>query len=322
MSYNVVLSDFHMVDPEHQRRILGDIAEIHVERLGSEDALVEACRAADADAVVTDINTPVTAAALAELDLSVVARAAVGFDNIDVSAAAAHDVVVTNVPTYCTDEVATHSVALLLSCIRATPSYDRAVRAGEWPATPGRDLHRMKGRTLGFLSFGAIAKRTAELCSGFGLEMVVYDPYLDDDVLAEFDVERVSLDELYAQSDYLSVNAPATPETRGMLDADAFDALDDEAIVINTGRGAVIDEAALVDALRDGDIAAAGLDVFEEEPLPADSPLRELENAVVSPHAAWCSVEALAEVNEQTASDIRRVLTGEQPTARVDPSWN
>ncbi|KAB1197231.1 C-terminal binding protein [Haloferax sp. MBLA0078] len=311
-----------MVDPEHQRRLLGDVAELHVAKLGSEDALVEACRAADADAVVTDINTPVTAEALSQLDLTVVARAAVGFDNIDVEAAAEHDVVVTNVPSYCTDEVATHSVALLLSCIRATPTYDRAVRAGEWPAAPGRDLHRMKGRTLGFLSFGAIARRTAEICAGFGLEMVVYDPYVDDEVLDEFGAERVTLDELYARSDYLSVNAPATPETRGMVDADAFDALDDEAIVVNTGRGVVIDEDALAEALREGDIAAAGLDVFEEEPLPADSPLRELENAVLSPHAAWCSVEAKAEVNEQTASDVKRVFEGEEPTARVEPEWN
>ena len=322
MSYNVVLSDFHMVDPEHQRRILGDVAEIHVAELGSEEALVEACRAADADAVVTDINTPVTADALSQLDLAVVARAAVGFDNIDVDAAAAHDVVVTNVPAYCTDEVATHSIALLLSCIRATPSYDRAVKAGEWPSTPGRDLHRMRGRTLGFLSFGAIARRAAELATGFGLEVVVYDPYVDDERLAEFDAERVSVDELYARSDYLLVNAPATPETRGMVDADAFDALDDDAILVNTGRGAVIDEDALVAALREGDIAAAGLDVFEDEPLPADSSLRELDNAVLSPHAAWCSVEAKAEVNEQTASDIKRVFEGKEPTARVEPRWN
>ncbi|AFK18246.1 C-terminal binding protein [Haloferax mediterranei ATCC 33500] len=311
-----------MVDPAHQRRVLGDVAEVTVAELGSEAALVEACRDVDADAVVTDINTPVTADSLAELDLQVVARAAVGFDNIDVDAAAEHGVVVTNVPAYCTDEVATHSVALLLSCIRATPSYDRAVRAGDWPATPGRDLHRMMGRTLGFLSFGAIAQRTAELCSGFGLDFVAYDPYVGDDVLDEYGVERVSLDELYDRADYLSVNAPATPETRGMVDSDAFDALSDDAIVVNTGRGEVIDEDALVDALREGDIAAAGLDVFEKEPLAADSPLRELENAVLSPHAAWCSVEAKAEVNEQTASDIKRVFAGEEPTAKVEPEWD
>ncbi|WP_416838664.1 C-terminal binding protein [Haloferax sp. DFSO52] len=322
MSYSVVVSDFHMVDPDHQRRVLGDVAEIHVACLGSEEALVEACELADADAVVTDINTPVTAEALSRLDLSVVARAAVGYDNIDVEAATDHGVTVTNVPSYCTDEVATHSVALLLSCIRATPTYDRTVRAGEWPATPGRDLHRMKGRTLGFLSFGAIAQRTAALCRGFGLELVAYDPYVDDELLDDLGIERVTLDELYARSDYLSVNAPATPETRGMVDADAFDALSDDAIVVNTGRGEVIDEAALVEALRAGDIASAGLDVFEEEPLSADSPLRELDTVVLSPHAAWCSVEAKAEVNEQTASDIKRVFAGEEPTARVEPSWN
>ncbi|SEK31203.1 C-terminal binding protein [Haloferax larsenii] len=322
MSYSVVLSDFHMVDPNHQRRVLGDVADVTTAELGSVEALVEACEAADADAVVTDINTPVTADALDTLDLSVVARAAVGFENIDVEAATDRGVVVTNVPSYCTDEVATHSVALLLSCIRATPAYDRGVRAGEWPATPGRELHRMKGRTLGFLSFGAIAQRTAELCSGFGLDFVAYDPYVDDDTLAEYGVERVSLSDLYARADYLSVNAPATPETRGMVDADAFDALDDDAIVVNTGRGEVIDEAALVDALREGDIAAAGLDVFETEPLREDSLLRELENAVLSPHAAWCSAEARAEVNEQTATDIKRVFAGEEPTAKVEPSWD
>ncbi|ELZ91991.1 D-3-phosphoglycerate dehydrogenase [Haloferax mucosum ATCC BAA-1512] len=322
MSSHVVLSDFHMIDPEHHRQVLGDDVEVSVAELGSETALVDACRETDADAVVTDINTPVTAAALAELDLRVVARAAVGYDNIDVESAAAHDVVVTNVPSYCTDEVATHTVSLLLSCLRATPTYDRAVRAGDWPATPGRDLHRMRGRTLGFLSFGAIAQRTAELCSGFGLDFVAHDPYVDDAVLDDHGVERVSLAALYDRADYLSVTAPETPETRGMVDSDAFDALDDDTIVVNTGRGAVIDEEALADALRDGDIAAAGLDVFETEPLPAGSPLRELENAVLSPHAAWCSVEAKAEVNEQTASDIKRVLAGDEPTARVEPNWD
>ncbi|MFC6826602.1 C-terminal binding protein [Halopelagius fulvigenes] len=323
MSHQVVVSDFHMIRPDSIREHLGPSAEATFAELGSVDALVAACESVGADAVITDVGTPVTAEAFERLDLSVVARAAVGFDNIDVAAAADAGVTVTNVPGYCTDEVATHALALLLACVRAIPEYDESVKRGEWPSFPSRNLRRLRGRTLGFVSFGAIARRLAELTSGFDVDVVAYDPYLDESGLEAFDadVTLVDFEGLLDRSDYVSVNAPATPETRGMFDAEAFSRMRDGAILVNTGRGAVVDEDALVSALDSGDVAAAGLDVFEEEPLPAESPLTDREDVVLSPHAGWYSEEAVEELNRRVASDVRRVLDGEEPESAVDPEW-
>lgn len=323
MTHQVVVSDFHMIRPDAIRDHLGDAAEATFAELGSAEALVSACEAVDADAVITDIDTPVPAAAFDRLDLSVVSRAAVGFDNIDVAAAADAGVTVTNVPGYCTDEVATQALALLLACVRAVPEYDESVRSGEWAAFPSRRLHRLRGRTLGFVSFGAIARRLAELTSGFDVDVLAYDPYLDESELDEFgvDVELVGFEGLLDRSDYVSVNAPATPETRGMFDAEAFSRMREEAILVNTGRGAVVDEDALVAALEADEIGAAGLDVFEAEPLSPDSPLTDRDDVVLSPHAGWYSEESLDELNRRAASDVRRVLRGETPEAAVDPEW-
>jgi D-3-phosphoglycerate dehydrogenase len=325
MSYQVVASDYHMVRPEILRRTLDGTATVTLANLGSTDRLVAACRRVDADAVITDVATPVTAEAFARLDLSVVARAAVGFENIDVAAAEEHGVVVTNVPGYCTDEVATHSIALLLSAARAIPDIDGRIAAGEWPEadSAAHEIHRLRGRTLGFVSFGAIARRAAEMAGGFGLDLVAFDPYLDDDALDDLsvDVELVDFETLLDRSHYVSVNAPATPETRGMFDADAFARMRDDAVLVNTGRGAVVDEGALLAALDDGELGCAALDVFESEPLPADSPLRDRADVVVTSHTGWHSREASAEVNETAAADVRRVLLGETPENRVNPDW-
>ncbi|SFR38706.1 D-3-phosphoglycerate dehydrogenase [Halogeometricum rufum] len=325
MPHQVVASDYHMVRPEILRRTLDGTAAVTLADLGSTDRLVDACERVDADALITDIATPVTEEALARLDLSVVARAAVGFENIDVAAAEEHGVVVTNVPGYCTDEVATHSVALLLSAVRAIPEVDSRIGAGEWPEadSTANEIHRLRGRTLGFVSFGAIARRAAEMVGGFGLDLVAFDPYLDDGALDDLsvDVELVDFETLLDRSHYVSVNAPATPETRGMFDAEAFARMRDDAVLVNTGRGAVVDEDALLTALDAGELDCAALDVFESEPLPADSPLRDRADVVVTSHTGWHSVEASAEVNETAAADVRRVLRGETPENRVDPDW-
>jgi len=317
----VVLSTFPMIDPETYREVLGEAVdepvEIEVAELGSTETLIAA--ADGADAVVTDINTPVTAEALDALDLRVVVRSAVGVDNVDVGAAAANDVTVTRVPDYCTDEVATHTVALLLACARSLGRYDRSVADGEWDFRAGGEIHRLRGSTLGFLSFGPIARRMREQVRGFDLDVVAHDPYVDTETLADHDVEGVSYEELLDRSALLSVNAPLTEETRGMVDSDALGRLPDHAIVVNTGRGGVVDEDALLAALEDGEIAGAGLDVFGEEP-PTDSPLLDRDDVLNSPHAAWYSVEARRDLNESVAANLRAVLVdGETPPDWIDP---
>ncbi|ELZ25621.1 D-isomer specific 2-hydroxyacid dehydrogenase NAD-binding subunit [Halosimplex carlsbadense 2-9-1] len=313
----VVVSDDPMIDAELLRDGLGPDATVTVAETSSEDAAREA--AADAEALVADVSTPVTADVLEACpNLRIVARAGVGIDTIDVGAAAERGVVVTNVPEYCTEEVATHTVALLLASLRSLGRYDRDVKAGGWDWRAGREIHRLSGLTLGFVSYGPIARRVREQVEGFGVESVAYDPYVDAEEMADDGVESVDFEELLDRTELLSVNAPLTEETREMVDAAAFERLADHAVVVNTGRGGVVDEAALADALEAGEVAAAGLDVFAEEP-PEDSPLFDRDDAILTPHAAWYSEEARADLHETVATNVRAALAGETPPDRIDP---
>ncbi|MDS0280883.1 C-terminal binding protein [Haloarcula onubensis] len=311
----VVASDDPMIDAD----LLRDRLDADVVVADGAKTLLDAAEGS-ADAVVVDVNTPVGPAVFDALeDLRVVARAGVGIENVDVAAAADHGVAVTNAPDYCTREVATHTVTLLLDCVRGVAAYDRDTRAGEWGWERGRELHRLRGTTLGLVSFGPIARRVREQLRGFEVDVVAYDPYVDADAMADAGVEKVGLDELYARADHVSLHAPVTEDTRGMVDADALDAMGEGTVLVNTGRGALVDEAALAAALREGAIAAAGLDVLREEPPDADHPLLELDNCVVTPHAAWYSAEARADLNGTVAENVRAALAGERPPDAIDP---
>ncbi len=313
----VVTSDDPMIDAAALR----DRLDAEVVTADGGQKLLDA--AGSADALVVDVNTSVGRSTFDALDgLQVVARAGVGIENIDVTAAADHGVAVTNAPDYCTREVATHTVTLLLGCIRGVAAYDRDTRDGNWGWERGRRVHRLQGGTLGLVSFGPIARRVREQLQGFAVDVVAYDPYVDAEEMAEADVEKVSLDELYERADYLSLHAPVTDDTRGMIDAGALDAMGDETVLVNTGRGALIDEDALAEGLRAGTIAAAGLDVLRTEPPEADHPLIGLDNCIVTPHAAWYSVEARADLNATIAENVRVALAGETPPNYIDPDTN
>lgn len=317
MGKRVVVADDPKIDAETFRRVLGDTAEVTVATLDSEADLRE--HGAGADALVTHNESPVTEAVLDDLPgLSVLAQSSIGVDNVDVAAAAERDVVVLRSPDYCLDEVATHAVTLLLACVRNLRTYDQAVRDGEWDWHVGAPLHRFAGSTVGLVSFGPIARTVAERLRGFDCDVLAYDPYVDAGEMAEHRVEKVTFAELTERADHLSVHAPLTDETEGLVDADAFARLRDDAVVVNTGRGGVVDEDDLLDALEAGELGAAGLDVFEQEP-PRDSPLREREDVYLSPHVGWYSEEAMADSNEGVAADLARVFDGEEPKGRVDP---
>jgi D-3-phosphoglycerate dehydrogenase len=313
----VVASDDPMIDAARLSAALGEDVTVRSTDTTTERAVIEA--ASEADALVVDVSTPVSERVLdACPDLRIVARAGVGVDTIDVAAAAERGVVVTNVPEYCTDEVATHTVALALACVRKLGPLDRDVKGGGWDWAVGGETHRLRESTLGFVSFGPIARRVREQTAGFDLEYVAYDPYVEEREMADAGVEKVDFEGLLDRTDIVSVNAPLTPETRDMFDAAAFERLPDRAVVVNTGRGGVVDEAALAAALDAGEIAAAGLDVFAEEP-PGDSPLFDHDRAVLTPHAAWYSVEAREELNDTVAENVRAALDGETPPDRIDP---
>lgn len=313
----ILVSDDPMIDAGVLTAALPE-ATIRTEPLPDEDALIEF--AADVSGLVVDVNTPVSDRVMSELpDLEIIARAGVGFGNIDVGAAAEHGVTVTNVPEYCTDEVATHGVSLLLDCVRNIAEYDRATTEGKWAWDDARRVYRFPETTLGLVSFGPIARHFRERLGGFDLDVIAYDPYVEEEEMAAADVEKVNFDELLDRSDHVSLHAPLTEQTENLIDADALDAMRERAILVNTARGGLIDEEALAVALREGEIAAAGLDVRRLEPPAQDDPLRALENCLLTPHAGWYSVEAREELNEIVARNLDAALGGETPPNRIDP---
>jgi D-3-phosphoglycerate dehydrogenase len=309
----VIAADDEMIDPATLRDALPAGSRVAVRALPDAAAVTEAVEGASA--LVVDVHTQVPTEALDSL--SVIACAGVGVDGVDVTAAAERGVTVIHVPEYGTAEVATHSVALLLSCCRHVNGYDRAVGAGEWDWTAGRPLRRLADRTVGLVSFGPIARATADRLAGFGCDLVAHDPYVDAAEMARHGVEKVEFDGL-CEVDHLSVHAPLTEETRELVGADLLGALPEHGVLVNTGRGGVVDESALLAALEAGDIGAAGLDVLAAEP-PADDPLVGRADVVVTPHAGWYTEEARDDLNRTLAADLRHALAGERPENAVDP---
>lgn len=313
----VVANDHAMIRAETLQTALDDDVSVETATLDSTEDIIEAAR--DAAALVVDVNTSVPAEVFDACDtLDIVARAGVGVDGIDISAAADHGVTVVNVPDYCREEVSTHAVSLLLASIRRLNVYDRAVKRGGWDWADGQPIHRLTGETVGFLSFGQLARATAEKLAGFDCKIVAADPYVDAEEMADYGVEKVPFDELLTEADHVSIHAPLTDETRHMFDRDAFKQMRETSVLVNVGRGGIVDEEALAWALANDEIAAAGLDVIEDEPL-TDSPLADRDDVILTPHAAFYSEASLTELNEHVANDIRAVFNGETPAGYIDP---
>ncbi|MGK0282115.1 MAG: D-3-phosphoglycerate dehydrogenase, partial [Patiriisocius sp.] len=249
----------------------------------------------------------------------VIARYGVGVDIVDVEAATRKGILVTNVRDYCTEEVADHAIALWLTLARKLPDYDRATHQGVWQWQSGKPIHRIRGRTMGVVSFGKIGQAIAVRAKAFGVQIIAYDPFLPVHIAKEHGVELVSKADLLARSDYILMQAPMTPDTRHFLSDAEFGVMKPAAIVVNTGRGPTIDNQALYRALTDGHIASAGLDDPEEEPAkraqwsPAENPIFTLPNVIVTPHAAYYSEESIHAARETAASEVARVLTQQTP---------
>jgi D-3-phosphoglycerate dehydrogenase / 2-oxoglutarate reductase len=249
----------------------------------------------------------------------VIGRFGLGVDNIDIKAAAARGIVVTYVPDYCLQEVSDHAMALILALARKVPFSNALVQAGRWEMPAVVPIRRLEGQILGLVGLGNIPRRVAPKAMAFGMKVVAHDPYVSADSARALGVELASFDRLLEISDYVSVHAPLTAQTRGLFNADAFRRMKKGAYIVNTARGPLLDEAALVAALDSAHLGGAALDVVATEPLGKDSPLLGRANVILTPHTGFYSVEALEELQTKCAGDVARVLSGENPVYPVRP---
>jgi D-3-phosphoglycerate dehydrogenase len=273
----------------------------------------------DADGILVNLH-PLPARVIEKLErCRVISRYGVGYDNVDVETATSKGIWVTRVPDYCLEDVSDQALALLLGCIRKVAFKDRRIREGAWNLHKEQQSFRIAGKTLGLVGYGAIARTLHRKMSGFGLERVlVYDPYVDPKQITEHGAESVTLRRLLKDADYVSIHAPLSDETRGLIGNRELALMKKTAILVNTSRGPLLVEKAVADALAAGKIAAAGLDVFESEPLPPESPLLKLDNVTLSDHAGWYSEESVAELKTKAAQNVLSVLKGDKPIYPVN----
>lgn len=320
----VVITDHDYGDLDIERTILAEVgADIVALQAKSEPELFAAV--AECDAVMNQYAR-VGADTIAHMRrCKVIARYGVGVDIVDVEAATARGIAVTNVRDYCTEEVADHAIALWLSLVRNLDVYNRATHRGEWHWQSGRPVHRIRGRIMGIVSFGKIGRAIATRAAAFGVELVVFDPYLDAQEIANAGARKVDKDELLRGADYICMQAPMTPDTRHFLAAREFGLMKRGVIIVNTGRGPTIDNRALDDAIKAGIVGGAGLDDPEEEPAklahwnPADNPLFSRPNVMITPHSAYYSEESIRTAREIAASEVARILSGRPPLNPVNP---
>jgi D-3-phosphoglycerate dehydrogenase len=307
-------SPFPSLDPAKAALARVD-PELRMAKSASAEDILAAAR--DADAIlVTYAKLP--GELLRQLTrCKAIGRFGLGVDNIDIPAAAALGISVTYVPDYCMQEVSDHAMALLLATARKVPLSNKLVQSGRWEVPPIVPIHRLSGRVLGLVGFGNIPRALAPKARAFGLRVVTHDPYVSPDVLSAAGVDGVSFDRLLEMSDFVSIHAPLMPATRGLFNADVFHKMKKGAVLINTARGPLVDEAALIAALDTGQLGGAALDVVTTEPLTKDSKLLGRDNVILTPHTAFYSVEALEELQTKCAADVARVLSGEQPVYPV-----
>lgn len=315
----VAIDPPHTPSLEREKAILEPLGvEVVARSSSSEDEIIAAGQ--DADAILVALAR-VTQRVIESLPrLKLIGKYGVGVDNIDVAAATAHDKVVVNVREYGSEEVATHALTLMLVLTRRIVRMNEAAKSGQWNYRLAEPGYRLRGRTLGLIGFGTIARRLAGYAQAFGLEVIVVDPYVDEAAAAAAGVEKVEFDQLLRESDFISVHAVLTPETRHILGEKEFRAMKPTTYVVNTARGGLIDQEALATALREGWIAGAGLDVLEQEPPAPDNPLLGFgDNVVLTPHSAFYTEEAWRDMETNLAAQVAMFVRGEEPSWALNP---
>ncbi|WP_391575184.1 C-terminal binding protein [Cohnella sp.] len=308
--YLVVVTDSGFPDLEQEKRILEPLGfTLATGQCKTAAEVAELCR--DADAVLTQW-APVTAEAIEQFTrCKVIVRYGIGVDNVDLEAAKRKNIPVVNVPDYAVQEVADHTFSLMLAIVRKIPQVVQRVRDGIWEISPCRPIIGLQDKTIGVAGFGNIAKAVVHRAQAFGMKAIGYDPFVNEEVFARLGVEKVDWNTLLSRSDILAVHMPLTKETQHIFNENAFKTMKSTSFLVNTSRGGTIDNAALIAALQNGEIAGAALDVLEQEPIAPDSPLLKMDNSIVTSHCAWYSENSLLRLQEYAALEIKRLFSGE-----------
>lgn len=311
----VVVTDCDHFSLELERKVLNEInPEFVVADCTTEEEVIKTAR--DADGIINQY-APMTRRVIESLKrCKVIARYGIGVDNIDVEAATEHGIIVANLPDYCVDEVSTHAVALILSCLRKITLLDNLVKQEIWNLTLARPLLRTQGRILGLFGLGKIGRAVAEKTSRFGFKIIACDPYV---AKVDRGIELAEFPQLLSDSDFISIHTPLTKETRHIFGENELRAMKKSAYLINTARGSIINEKALYKALKDKWIAGAALDVMEKEPPDWKNPLLKLNNLIITPHVSFYSEESYVDLKTKTAEAVLFVLKGGLPKAMVNP---
>ena len=317
MATKVLVTDHVFHDLDTERALLEPHgADVALAPGTTEEELIEAARDCEAMLVCFAKVSASVIAAAAEGGCRIISRYGIGYDNIDIDAATERGLLVTYVPDYCLDEVADHAVALLLTLARGVRRAALSVGEGEW-AVPHGAVHRLRGRRLAVIGVGGIGARVVDRARAFGIEPVGFDPYVEEWRVA---AERASsFEEAVAEADFVSLHVPLTDENRHLIDAESIAGMRRAPIIVNTARGPLVDVDAVVGALDSGRLGGIGLDVMETEPPAPDHPLRSHPMAALTPHMAFYSVEAQAELQRRAAEEVVRALTGQPPDRPVNP---
>ena len=320
MNHHVLITDYAWPNVDIEREVLASAdAEAIVAKTGDEDELIEL--APQADAIMTCWKNVTPAVLDAAPRCRIVSRYGIGLDNIAVDHATRLGILVTNVPDYCFDEVSEHAMALLLACARKVAFFSRATHQGIWDLKAGQPIYRLRGQTLGLVGYGNIARALVPKALGFGMRVLAHDIQPPpSETLPEGVTFVPELETLLRESDFVSLHLPLTDATQRIMNADRLRLMKPTAYLINTSRGGVIDEGALTQALQEGRIAGAALDVMDPEPPPSDHPLLGMDRVVATPHASFYSETSIEELQRRTAEHVAHVLNGQIPPHPVNPA--
>ena len=308
----VVITDFEYPNVDQERKIITKFgAQLHACHLKTPEEI--AAKVEDADAVIVQYAN-VTKEIIARMKhCKMIIKYGIGVNNIDSEAATEKGIYVCNVPDYGVDEVSNHAIAMLMALAKKLPVVTKALKNGKWGYAPTVPLFRLNGSTLGLVGIGRIPSLVAHKMSNFGVKILAFDPYVSAEEAKKRGAELVDFKRLCQESDFISIHCPLTPSTTHLFNREAFRMMKKTAFLINTARGPVIEEDALVKALENGEIAGAGLDVFESEPIDKTNRLLQMDQVIATPHCAWYSEEAIITLQRKVAEEVVNVLAGNPP---------